>query len=108
MRVHELIDWTKLGVTARDMGKANDLIEAAILVDKPDPLTPMYRIVLDEAGYFHTPATEQVVRDCFADYVDAGHWSNLDSDDIEDFSTEEICVAFLGRHYRSVRRAIIQ
>lgn len=54
-----------------------------------------FRIVLDEAGYYDSPATEEAVREMFADYVDGGYWSNVDTDDVEDYSTQEICSWFL-------------
>lgn len=54
-----------------------------------------YRRVLDAAGYHHVPATEKNVRECFMDYVDAGYWSNLHLDDVDEITTEEMCRALL-------------
>lgn len=55
----------------------------------------LIRKALDAAGYIHEPATEEALRECFADYVDAGFWSNVDIEDIADFSAVEICREFI-------------
>jgi predicted transport protein len=51
----------------------------------------LIRKALDAAGYHHSPATEQALLECFKDYVDAGYWSNLDSEDVEDLTVTEMC-----------------
>lgn len=55
----------------------------------------MYRQALDAAGYHHAPPTDQAVRECFVDYVDAGFWSNVDLEDVKDISTGDMCREFL-------------
>lgn len=55
----------------------------------------MYRRALDAAGYNHVRATEKNVRECFKDYVDAGYWSNLEFDDVDELTTEEIYRALI-------------
>lgn len=68
-------------------------------------MTPaIYRIVLDTAGYTDKPATEEAVRDMFADYVDAGYFSNLFPEDVDGISTQEICHWFLREDRRERRR----
>ncbi len=58
----------------------------------------LYRQSLDAAGYGHEEATEENVRSCFADYVDAGYWSNLSIDDeLEEISTPDMCRALIHR-----------
>lgn len=57
-------------------------------------MMPIYRRVLDIAGYEHEEPTEDNVRGCFSDYVDSGFWSNLDLEDVEEITTAEICRAF--------------
>lgn len=54
-----------------------------------------YRKALDVAGYQHVQATEKNVRECFKDYVDARCWSNLQLDDVDEITTEEMCRALL-------------
>lgn len=54
-----------------------------------------YRKVLDAAGYHHAEPTEQNVRSCFADYVDAGVWRDIDMDDIEDITIDQMCFNLL-------------
>lgn len=54
------------------------------------------RQALDAAGYNQEPATEEAVRNCFADYVDAGFWSNLtNEDDLDDIEINDICRALM-------------
>lgn len=53
----------------------------------PDPFAdtaaedPEIREALDAAGYYHEPATDNALRECFLDYVDAGIWRDLDLND---------------------------
>lgn len=54
-----------------------------------------YRKVLDAAGYIHDEPTEENVRNCFADYVDAGYWRDIDMDDIEDITIDQMCYNLL-------------
>lgn len=56
-------------------------------------MNDLYRKALDAAGYDHEEATEENVRICFMDYVDAGYWSNLDADSVEDISVYDMCIA---------------
>lgn len=57
----------------------------------------IFRLTLDVCGYFDTPATEEAVRACFADYVDCGVFSNVDNeDDLSEFGITEICRSLIG------------
>lgn len=58
-------------------------------------MSDYFRKVLDAAGYYHDDPTEDNVRRCFGDYVAAGYWSNVDIDDIEDITIDEICLNLL-------------
>lgn len=55
----------------------------------------VFQLVLKKAGYEHEEPTEQNVRKMFADYVDCGFFSNIDSEDVADITTAEICRVFL-------------
>jgi len=46
----------------------------------------LIRRALDAAGYHHEQTTMENLVSCFSDYVDAGVWSNLTLEDIEDLS----------------------
>lgn len=48
------------------------------------------RQALDKAGYYHAEATEENLKSCFMDYADQGYWSNLDMDDIEELSLDQM------------------
>lgn len=52
--------------------------------------TALIRRALDAAGYNHEPATPEALRNCFADYIDAGIWNNLELEDIDDLSIAEM------------------
>jgi hypothetical protein len=67
----------------------------------------LYGRVLEIAGYEIEPATEKRVRACFADYVDAGIWRNIDLEDVADIDTWSMCVALLRlKNPRSVQREV--
>jgi rRNA maturation endonuclease Nob1 len=53
------------------------------------------RQALDKAGYQHVEATEENLVECFRDYADAGYWSNLSDDDVEDLSVDEMVYGLL-------------
>lgn len=55
----------------------------------------LYRKALDRAGYTHAEANGENVRECFEDYVDAGYWTNINHEDMEDMTTIEMCQALL-------------
>jgi hypothetical protein len=49
---------------------------------------------LDKAGYDCDP-TEKNLRECFTDYVNAGCWSNLEMEDIEDLTIKQMCIGLI-------------
>lgn len=54
------------------------------------------RRALDAAGYtYDGDPTEEQLRECFGDYVDAGIWSDLSLNDIEGLSVAEMCKALI-------------
>jgi hypothetical protein len=53
-------------------------------------MTDLFRLALDAAGYYDNEATEQNVRDCLLDYIDAGVFRNLDSEDVDDLTPQEM------------------
>jgi hypothetical protein len=55
----------------------------------------LYAKTLDVAGYGHEDPTEENVRNCFADYVDAGIWRNLNLEDCEEITTADMCAALI-------------
>lgn len=55
----------------------------------------IYREVLDYGGYFESPASEEAVREMFEDYADSGYWRNVDTDELDTYTTEEICQWFM-------------
>lgn len=48
------------------------------------------RRALDKCGYQHLTATEENLRSCFRDYWDAGQFSNLEEEDLEEVTLEQI------------------
>jgi hypothetical protein len=54
----------------------------------------IYEKALQAAGYTGEP-TEQNVREMFTDYVHSGFFSNVEPEDIEDITTDEICDWFI-------------
>jgi hypothetical protein len=50
---------------------------------------------LNKVGYGHNQPTISNLIDCFKDYVDAGTWSNIEMDDVEDLTIEEMCRALI-------------
>jgi dimeric dUTPase (all-alpha-NTP-PPase superfamily) len=50
----------------------------------------MIKKALDKAGYDMEP-TEENLRECFMDYVDTGAWLDIEEEDIEEISIEDIC-----------------
>lgn len=53
-------------------------------------MNELIRKALDAAGYDHQEATEENLRDCFEDYVVAGVWHDVDREDIDDLTIEEM------------------
>jgi hypothetical protein len=49
---------------------------------------------LYNAGYECDPTEENLVG-CFTDYVNAGCWSNLEMEDIEDFTVRQMCIGLI-------------
>lgn len=58
-------------------------------------MNSLYRAALDAAGYCHLDATDQNVRDCFIDYVDAGVFSNLSIEDVDDLTLQEMAAGLI-------------
>lgn len=54
--------------------------------------TALIRSALNLAGYNHEPATPEALRGCFADYIDAGVWINLELGD-----KDELTIADMAR-----------
>lgn len=54
------------------------------------------RRALDAAGYSYDEPTPEALRECFADYVDAGVWGDLSLEDIESLSVAEMSKAIIG------------
>ncbi len=50
----------------------------------------MIKKALEKAGYDMEP-TEDNLRKCFRDYVDCGAWSDVEEEDIDEYSVEDIC-----------------
>jgi hypothetical protein len=44
---------------------------------------------LKKAGYDLEP-TERNLRECFRDYVDTGAWANVEEEDVDEYSVEDI------------------
>ena len=63
----------------------------------------LFAYVLELAGYDSSEPTEENVRECFLDYVDAGYWRDLTQEEQEPhvISIEEICRAFF--RFKNVR-----
>jgi dimeric dUTPase (all-alpha-NTP-PPase superfamily) len=49
----------------------------------------MIKRALEKAGY-DTEPTEENLRECFRDYVDTGAWVNVEEEDIDEYSVEDI------------------
>lgn len=56
----------------------------------------LYRRALDAAGYLDEPATEEAVRECFSDYVDACYWADVYADELDEIATADMCRALLA------------
>lgn len=54
----------------------------------------LFSLALEKSGYDSEP-TALNIKECFSDYVDCGYWSNISSDDIEDFSAREMAVSLI-------------
>ncbi|AIQ15261.1 hypothetical protein [Paenibacillus durus] len=52
--------------------------------------TALIRRALDAAGYTHEPATPEALRNCFADYIDAGVWINLELEDMDELTIADM------------------
>lgn len=53
------------------------------------------RRALDAAGYLYDEPTPEALRECFADYVDAGVWGNLSLEDIDSLSIADMSNAII-------------
>lgn len=54
----------------------------------------LYERAIQAAGY-DLPPTEESVRECFADYVAAGYFADLDMDDLAEIKTEDMAIALI-------------
>lgn len=52
--------------------------------------TVLIRRALVACGYHESPSTPEALRDCLYDYVDAGVFRNLESEDIDDLTVAEM------------------
>ena len=56
----------------------------------------MIRSALDAAGYsYEGVPTDEDLRECFTDYVDAGIWKDLSLDDIDGLSIADMAQALI-------------
>lgn len=58
------------------------------------PTTTAIAAALKKAGYDHMQPTEDNLKECFIDYVDAGYWWNIDAEDVENITISEMIQAF--------------
>lgn len=56
----------------------------------------LFRLALDAAGYYDDEATEQNVRKCLLDYVDAGVFRDLTCDDVDDLTPREMAIGLIN------------
>lgn len=57
-------------------------------------MTTLIRQALTAAGY-DDPPTEHNLRQCFADYVDAGVFADVSLDECDEIPTERMCRALI-------------
>jgi hypothetical protein len=50
---------------------------------------------LANAGYDDCEPTESSIIECFTDYVDAGIWRDIEMDDVEDITVNQMCRALI-------------
>lgn len=50
---------------------------------------------LDAAGYEYEEPTEELLRECFMDYVDCGYWHDIEIEDVEDITTRDMAIALI-------------
>jgi hypothetical protein len=48
------------------------------------------RKALDRAGYRGIAATENNLRECVMDYADTGAWRNMEPEDVQDLTVDEM------------------
>lgn len=57
--------------------------------------TALIRRALDAAGYHDSPATPEALASCLYDYADAGVFRNLDSEEVEELTVEEMAYGLI-------------
>lgn len=50
---------------------------------------------LDNAGYQDCEINENNLVECFTDYVDSGVWRDIEMEDVEDLTVDQMCKALI-------------